>query len=728
MTLQINLFSLSGLCVTFTSFFLILILSSRGKSRVHLLWGVFNCILFLWGIGIFLVGRSTSEAQAIFYWKIAHLSGLFISISFYHMVSSFCLLKRNKTISFAYFYFMILVTLNFTNILFSNVNFFHEINLYYPLATNFIYPLCFLPWLVFALLGNIELVSYYRKTSGIKRNQALYLSLGSMIGFAGGTATLMPIFGINIPPMHLGNFLIPIYCIIATYAIIRYRLMDISLAVTRTGIFVIVYSLVLGTPFITAFAFRKYLILLLGQNWWIGPLAMSTFLATVGPFIYLYIQRRAEDALLREQRRYQRTLRQASSGMTRIRDLKKLLNLIVHIVTRTVRIKRCSIYLVDPKNHTFTLQAFRDKKKSPPQFEIKEDSSLIKALKKAQEPLVYEEIKQQAEDFNDSRLLTIQKQMESLNAAVVVPSLVEEDLLGFIVLGEKISGKFYSPDDLAVFAVLANQSALAIENAQFYEDIKETQTQLFQAEKMTTIGTMADGLSHQINNRFHALGMIAADTLDTIRLLNESSSPEQIREVIQQIRHALERVKENVKQGGEVVHGLLKYSRAGESGFKPINLDELIDASLGMAQYKVKLSQIDLIRDYPKDIVCIKGNFVQLQEVFFNLIDNAYDAIMQRRDEVKDPNYRGNVTIQAVATDSIIEIRFIDNGMGVKDVDQERLFTPFFTTKASSKKGTGLGLYVIQKIIVDNHKGRVNVESEFGTGTMFTIKLPAAKE
>jgi signal transduction histidine kinase len=306
--------------------------------------------------------------------------------------------------------------------------------------------------------------------------------------------------------------------------------------------------------------------------------------------------------------------------------------------------------------------------------------------------------------------------------------MVEDELIGFIVLGEKLSGQMYSQDDLAVFSVLANQAALAIENAQFYEDIKETQTQLLQAEKMATVGTMADGLSHQINNRFHALGMIAADALDALNSLNEKSTPDDIQKVFHELKHALERVKENVKQGGEIVHGLLKYSRAGESGFEAIDLDTLVNASVDMAKYKVKLTQIDFIRDYTKDLPKIKGNFTQLQEVFFNLIDNAYDAIIQRRTEFKESNYRGNVTVQAVARDSNIEIRFIDNGIGVKDSDKDRLFTPFFTTKTSSKKGTGLGLYVIRKIIVDNHKGRISCESEYRTGTMFIIELPIVRK
>ena len=728
---MISVFSLSCILVVVFTLFVGVVIYLKGQERVVSISYALVCLgAAIFGIGSLILGVTTSKEVAYRGWQIAHIGMILTPPLFLHFVCKFTKVTKKPLIFFSYMLGFIYIGFAFLYKEFFIGELELVFNQFYWMAWSKKKSLLYLSYYIVFYHFLISyafflLVKFYKKSSGLARNRAKYIILASLIGWVGPHGMFLLVFGINVYP--LSNFLIAIYPLIIGYAIFRYRLMDVTVAITRTGIFISVYSLILGTPFVVAYRLRPYLTLLLGDNWWIGPLALSTFLATSGPFIYLYIQRRAEDALLREQRRYQKTLRQASSGMTRIRDLKKLLNLIVHIVTRTVRIKYSSIYLLEPNNHIFTLQAHRDKKKSPPPVSVEENTALIKALRKKRVPLVYEEIKQEASDFNDSRLLAIQKQMESLGAAVVVPSLVEDELIGFLTLGEKISGHIYSPDDLSVFSVLTNQAALAIENAQFYEDIKETQTQLFQAEKMTTIGTMADGLSHQINNRFHALGMIAADTLDTIKLLNDNSSPEEMREAITQISHALERVKENVKQGGEVVHGLLKYSRAGESGFKAIDLNELVDASLEMAQYKVKLSQIDLIRDYSQDIPKIKGNFVQLQEVFFNLIDNAYDAIMQRRSELKEEGYRGNVTIQAEATDSSIEIRFIDNGMGVKDAEQVRLFTPFFTTKASSKKGTGLGLYVIQKIIVNNHKGRIGVTSEYGSGTMFTMKLPAQK-
>jgi len=315
-----------------------------------------------------------------------------------------------------------------------------------------------------------------------------------------------------------------------------------------------------------------------------------------------------------------------------------------------------------------------------------------------------------------------------LHASVIIPSFFEDKFMGFIVLGNKLSGQVYTPEDLNVFLVLANQAALAIENAQFYEDAKKMQAQIAQAEKMATIGTMADGLSHQINNRFYALSLIAGDSIDTIKHTDTSKCDPEIKKMIGEVSNALERVQANVMQGAQVVKGLLKYSRTQDTAFEAIALDQIIDGTLEMVQYKVKLSEIDLIRDYPKELPKIKGNLAQLEEVFFNFIDNAYDATVERREKLKEPNYRGKITVSArQKTEHSLEITFQDNGMGVKEEDIKKMFTPFFTTKISARQGTGLGLYVIKRIITDMHKGKIEFSSADKIGTRFIMELPIAK-
>jgi two-component system nitrogen regulation sensor histidine kinase GlnL len=642
---------------------------------------------------------------------------IFIPITYlHHLFALFDIYKeRAKLVKYGYLGGLLFLLLDLTPLFVKSVT---------PKLVFKFWPdagITFLPFLAlwgwYVVYGLYIIIVEYNKSSGFKRNQIKYVFLATLIGWSGG-ATNYPLW-FNIPILPVGNILVSGYMIILAYSVLRYRLMDITVAITRTTIFVAVYTLVLGLPFAVAGWMKNWLFMLLGSSWWAAPLGLMAGLATLGPFIYIYIDRKAEDRLLKEQRRYQEILKQASVGMTRIRNLRKLLELITHIVTKTVKISYAGIYLYNNQTNEYILQVSRDKGRVPIP-KLTTDNPLIQWLLLKREPLIYEEIKRLPNNY------LLEENMRILTASVVIPCFLDDRLLGFIVLGDKISGHIYTPEDLDVFEVLASQAALAIENAQFYEETKEMQEQIAQAEKMATVGTMADGLSHQINNRFYALALIAGDTIDTIKVTDTSKCTTEVKEMIDQINHALERIQVNVMKGGEVVKGILKYTRKGEEGFEAVTLDQVLDGTLDMVQYKVKLGEIDIIRNYPKDGPKIKGNLVQLQEAFFNFIDNAYDSMVERKTGLSEKNYRGVITISARPKNKHLEIQIEDNGLGIKKADIKKVFTPFFTTKISSRKGTGLGLYVIRRIITDTHAGKISFDSEYGVGTRFIIELPIA--
>jgi len=722
------------------------------KSKVNRTWMLFTLSIVIWTYGQFMESIVTSEKAAIFWNKFDLVGVIFIPVFFMHFMSSLQNLyfKKKKIIFVCYIISFIFILLLFGNKFIKGVvnkppfGFYSDPTIYFYLYFAF-FSVC----VVYAYYFTFR---NYRTVFKIKKLQLKYTIIGTLIGFLCGTFNFLPAF--NVPTTPYFNYIFAVYPLVIAYAIIRYRLMDISMVITRTGIFVATYSIILGLPFLAAILYRPYLIGFLGEQWWLAPMGLLTVLATAGPFIYIYINKKAEDRLLREQRQYQSTLRQASSGMIRIRELRKLLDLTVRIVTKTVKIEFASIFLLDAQGKHYILSSERtavaNVQKQAAIFYDEEDIEKIdkemlkthvgpaklslnaplvrNLLSSKKDALVYEELQLQSQDNpNNKEIIELEKNIKDLQAAVIVPSYVGSKLLGFIVLGKKISQKLYSQDDLNVFSVLANQAALAIENAQFYEDIKNTNEQLFQAEKMATIGTMADGLSHQINNRFQALSLIAGDSMDIMKTTDISNCSPEVKESYEQLKHAFERIQANVMQGGEVVRGLLKYSRPGETKFESLDFNVVLDASFDMVQYKVKLSELDIVRDIPKDLPKLTCNLIQLQEVFFNLIDNAYDAIRERKASLKEPDYKGKLTIQAMTSNQHIRIIFQDNGMGVKDQDKERLFTPFFTTKATMKKGTGLGLYVIQKII-SFHSGTIDISSDYKVGTKFEIVLPISKK
>lgn len=548
-----------------------------------------------------------------------------------------------------------------------------------------------------------------------------------MIGFVGAHGNFLTIF----KPIYYpySNFLIAIYPLITGYAIIKHRLMDISLALTRTTIFLATYSVLLGMPFFIAFFYQNNLFKLFDVYWWIIPQIMLTISSVIGPIIFTYFQRKAEGKLLEEQINYQNTLQKASMGMGQIKDLNRLANLIVYIVVKAIKIEYCKIYLFNKEEQIYSLKSFKTILPSKEGAQIISlTSELVKSFKEKPLAIVYEDVNYRITEHGDNARVLLMTEIEEIKGEVFLPCFVEKNLVAIISLGKKKGGGFYNEKDLEVFSILANQAALAIENAMFYEDMKQTHEQIFKAEKMATIGTMADGLSHQINNRLHAMGFIAGDLLDSIKIQRQKSIPKESEELVESLEHAFNRIQDNVKKGGDIVQGLLKYTRKGEQGFSPIDLNELIDASLEMAQFKIKLNQISIKRDFPSDLPRIQGNFTQLQEAFFNMIDNAYDAMMERKSELKEEGYRPTLIfhVKTMESDQICII-IEDNGMGVQVDDQNKMFTPFFSTKAKLKKGTGLGMYVIRQLVEENHGGKIIFKSEYKKGSVQEVYLPTTK-
>ncbi len=722
-----NILTISGSFTAITAFVLMIIFLVYGKTPLHRLWTLVNLAVFVWGIGCFLVGKAATGKEALFAWRIAITGGLLIESFFYHATYIFTGLKKKRILFLVYLQVTIFFLLTvFTKHVLSGWRVLFN-SIYYN-SPNIIYLSMTLCWWLTVSLSLKEIFLFSRTTKGVKYVQSRYLFIATLIGCIGGGSTLLPAMGFSLYPF--GNFGAAIYAIMGTYAILRYRIMDVKVAVTRAGLFVLTYTLVLGLPFAVAAYFKPYLIDSIGPRWYMVPLGLMSVLATVGPFIYIYIDKRAEAVLLREQKRYQDTLKQASMGMVRIRDLRRLLELIAHIVTRTVHINYISIYIHDQATDQYVLHVSRDKGRVP-LATLPPDDPLIAWISVKREPLIAEEVRRLHQDTGDETYKKIEESMQKLFASVVIPSYLEDKFIGFICLGDKQSGAIYTADDLNVFQVLASQAALAIENAQFYDEAKEMQEQISQAEKMATIGTMADGLSHQINNRFYALGLIAGDTIDTIKITDTTQCSPEIKTMIAEISKALDRIQVNVTQGGQVVQGMLKYSRRGDEGFEALDVAKILDNTLEMVQFKVKLSDIDIVRNFdtaPK----IKGNMTQLEEVFFNFIDNANDAIIERKQTLKESGYRGKISFTCRAKDdATVEIIVEDNGIGVKEEDAKKIFTPFFTTKTSAhvanKKGTGLGLYVIRRIINDMHHGKISFESAYRTGTRFILQLPAAK-
>jgi signal transduction histidine kinase len=576
----------------------------------------------------------------------------------------------------------------------------------------------------------------FRKSSGMVRNQMRYILIATAIGWVGGATNYILWYGIPIPPF--GNILVSAYVGIAAYVIIKYRLMDVRLAVTRTGILVLIYSIVIGIPAFLIFQMRGLLERQLGVSWWLLPAGLFSLLSFIGPFVYLILQRRAEAVLLKEQKSYQQTLLQASRGMTLIKDLDQLLKLIVHILTKTIRITHARIFLWDIGGKQFICKAARGDHRRQGSDVVFETAALIQRIRETKEPLVLEEIRAQGPTFLKLSDDVVQE-MEKLDAAVVVPSFVQDRLLGFVVLGDKKSKRLYTESDLDTLATLANQAALAIENCIFLTSFEQQQLHFFQTAKMADLGTMASGIGHQVNNRFN-LTKVGAEvmmmsSIPRLKRYLKEMNTEGIDGVVADMERSLKSINKNAAHGGEIVSRLLDFSRLSE-GFKPVDVNEAIENCFRLWECKHDLTAIDFKMEIATNLPKVHGNLSEIEEILFNLLDNAYDAFKMKEESWDLGNLekpavvpKGAVWFSVKETTlkdkRYVELTIADNGLGMTTESKKQVFVPFFTTKGANK-GTGLGLYIIRRM-VDAHHGEIFMESEYGKGTTFHILIPVSE-
>jgi hypothetical protein len=575
--IPLSYYFLSGLFNAVTSFALsIFVFSKNPKSRINQTFSLFAFTVAGWSLFYFLWLTVEKSYLAEFYLRTLMLFVVFIPSTFTHFILTFLKVDFDKRVNICNYLISLLLGFTvYTQLFARDIGPF----LVFPywLKPRIFFHLHSIHFLANIIYSHFLMLQSARHNSGVFRNQILYVFIGTAIGYSSGGINYLTWYRIPIPPFL--NILVSAYVVMMAYAIVRYHLLDINIAVTRVSIFAFIYILVLGIPFWLGYKHNSWQI----ATW------IMLFLATAGPFIFMYLRRRAEDILLREQRRYQRTLRDLSKTMTRIRDLNKLLKAITLTVADTVKVSFAAIYLKDEENKFYKLKycyPLNMKLRIP--VLIPFDSEFIHFFYNHKRPLLSEEIQALNLKFDPN---------------LIVPCFIEDNLLGFLVLGPKSKNQMFTCDDVSVFETLSYSASLAIENCLFWENIRDRERR----QRLREMDIYSYSLAHEIDNPVQIIlgeaGFIKRELGDS--LLEDEARRRDIEESFEFIFEAARRIS-------KMVAAIKDFGREVTGEFGPLRIENVIDDFCRLIGPEIKNHGIIFSKNIAQDLRFIRGEKPEL--------------------------------------------------------------------------------------------------------------------
>jgi len=332
---------------------------------------------------------------------------------------------------------------------------------------------------------------------------------------------------------------------------------------------------------------------------------------------------------------------------------------------------------------------------------------------------------------------------------LLVPMLKENRLVGAIAIFRQTVRRF-TDKQIDLVTSFASQAVIAIENARLLDELRErtrelslsldelraAQDRLVQTEKLASLGQLTAGIAHEIKNPLNFVNNFSALSAELIDELNDALKPaalddktrEEIDELTQMLKGNLEKVVQHGKRADSIVKNMLLHSREGSGERRPADINAIVEESLNLAYHGARAEKpgfnITLQRHFDPAAGMIDLYPQEITRVLLNLISNGFYAASKR----KESGEEGFEPVLSATTKSLgnsVEIRIRDNGTGIPLEVKEKMFNPFFTTKPAGE-GTGLGLSMSHDIIVKQHGGKIDVDTEPGVFTEFIITLPRA--
>ncbi|MBI2104571.1 MAG: GAF domain-containing protein [Candidatus Omnitrophica bacterium] len=704
-----SLFALSGLLTGLSSLGIgAWVYFSNRTNRINRLWSFFCVTVAVWGFGGLKIGLASDHETALIWWRITYIAVIFIPSIFYHFVSIFLEIHRPAKIVLAYLLSLGFLIADASPLLIANVSELFRGLYYVSRPIGQAYPFLVLFFIAMVILTHIDLWRYMVRTTAEKRRlQVRWFFLAGIVGYVGGISCFLPVFGVNLYPY--GNFTIPLFPVLLSYAIFRYQFLDIEVIIKRTLVFAGLVGSVVAVVSLVAFVSQDVLSRFVEIPKWLS----NVFAAMVIAGLYGPLRNRlvnvTERYLFQKKYDYKELLKRFTDEVMVMVDLRQLVQMTVNTLSETVKLDGASLLLLDKDKRTYDLAASRGL--NGRQVAFGEQEQFIRFLRETHEPIGLDGPLAKVRFPGSVHLC-----LKQLNARLCLPLNLHDDLIGVLCLGKKKSDEEFTKDDLDILLPLARTLAIAVSNAELFEELAKTQAEAAQKEKLAVIGTLSAGINHEICN---PLGIVKAqceafllDVEDGI-LVGKTSG-----DLLDRTTAIMRGALKQIDRATAITQKLSNFAKPiKEPTAQPVSVAQEVDEVLMLVGHDLTLEKIAVEKAIAPDLPPIVVDRRQLQEVLFNLIRNAAQAIAPP----------GTIWVRAhTGGEGQVRIEIADTGSGIPPDKLGKIYDPFFTTKEPGK-GTGLGLFIVRQI-VERNKGRISVESVVGKGTTFFLDFAAARE
>ncbi len=679
-------------------------------SRLNRLFTYFVSGFALWNFGAFMLRQVPDESSAFFWEIVIHIGVIAVPAFYYHFVLIFLesTTQHRPSLALAYLLALFFSVLNITG----SGLFMKGVTATYwgwAPATGLLYLPFFFYLNAFFIWGLCHLMKANQGIdSSFRRNRATLIQVATFVTLAGGFIDFIRfILAKFIPAVeHVYPVGIPanmLFALMLGTSIVRYRLFDVNVAVKKAAVYGAVCAAITSLLVVATNTLeRAFNLEDVSPLWIVVPLGfvMTLLMSPFGQRLEGLIHR----LMFSKRHGCYETLLALSKRMSGILDFGKLVDTLLHSLVRGIPLTHSILMIYDRPSNAFVAYREESATESSGVGAIRSDSPVVQWLTRYGEVLVKEEVKLNpkiAEYFE-----TAESELEEIKASLIVPLKIENNLIGILLLGEKMSGEIFDNQELEVLSVLANQAAISLGNASLYEELGSSNARLLEANQLKS--QFLASMSHELRTPLNSIIGFSKVLLNRLDGDLTERQEAYIRSVHSSGTHLL-----------QLINSILDFARieAGKLDLhaEEVDVHDLVNECVDTSVPLIRGKPLKIEKDVPLELPRVRADRTKVKQILLNLVSNAVKFTAS-----------GRVLVRVQLEPDAFHVSVADTGIGIRERDLPRLFEPFHRLDNPLSReagGTGLGL-ALSKKYVEIHGGRLWAESRENHGSTFHFTLP----